>query len=379
MAAEVALAFMLSVGAGLLIRSFARLSAVDPGFETGNVVTARISLPPSRYRQPDQRAAFYRQVLERLRGLPAVRAAAVANFVPMAGADAGTIFVVEGRPAPRPNEIPTASLRTVSPDYFRTFCTPILAGRDFTEQDLEHVSAIVNEAFARKWWPGENAVGKRLHLGPPGAPGPWIPVAGIARNVKQFGLDAADSPPVLFLPFLGQPVMTLAVRGAVDAPVLAAAVRAVDAGLTIQSPRTMRQAIDESLAHPRLRTRLLSAFALLALALAAVGIFGVTAYSVARRTREIGIRLALGADPGGVRRMVLRQALRQTACGIAAGAAGALALKGLLAHWLFGITATDWAAFAMAALVSLAAVTAAVYVPARRAAGVDPVRALREE
>jgi len=204
-------------------------------------------------------------------------------------------------------------------------------------------------------------------------------VAGIARNVKQFGLDAADNPPVLFLPFLNQPVMTLAVRGAVDAPVLAAAVRAVDAGLTIQSPRTMRQAIDESLAHPRLRTRLLSAFALLALALAAVGIFGVTAYSVGRRTREIGIRLALGADPGDVRRMVLRQALRQTAWGIAAGAAGALALKGLLVHWLFGITATDWAAFAMAALVSLAAVAAAVYVPARRAAAVDPVRSLRVE
>jgi len=179
MAAEVALAFMLSVGAGLLIRSFARLSAVDPGFATENIVTARISLPPSRYLQADQRAAFYRQVLERMHGLPAVRAAAVVNFVPMAGADAGTVFLVEGRPEPRPNEIPTASLRTVSPDYFRTFGIPILAGRDFTEQDLEHVSIIVNEAFARKWWPGENAVGKRLHLGPPGRPARGSPWQGL--------------------------------------------------------------------------------------------------------------------------------------------------------------------------------------------------------
>jgi putative ABC transport system permease protein len=378
-AAEVALAFMLSVGAGLLIRSFTRLSTVDPGFDIENLATARISLPPSRYREPAQRAAFYRQVLDRLHGLPDVRAAAVVNFMPMAGADAGALFVVEGAPAPRPNEIPTASLRTVSPGYFRTLGIGILAGRDFTEQDLDRICAIVNEAFARKFWPGENAVGKHIHLGPPGSPGRWIEVAGVASNARQFGLDKAASPPMLFLPFLNSPVMSLMARGSVDTAVLAAAVRAVDSSLALQNPRTMRQAIDESLAHPRLRTRLLSAFALLALALAAVGIFGVTAFSVAQRTREIGIRLALGAEPAAVRRMVLRQGLMQAVCGIAAGAAGALALKGLLAHWLFGIAATDWAAFASAAAVSLAAVAAAVYVPARRAASVDPMRALREE
>jgi len=376
--AEVAVAFVLSVGAGLLLRSFARLAAVDPGFRAENVITARVSLPPSRYRQPPQRAAFYKQVLEKLRGMPGVSVAAAVNFLPMSGVNGGVAFSVEGRPPASPREIPTASFRAVSPDYFGAMGIRILEGRGFTEADLEHMRLVVNQSFARRWWPNQSPLGQRIHIGPPDAPGPFLPVVGMVADVKHFGLDAADGP-TIYLPYLGPPVMTLVARGLADAGILAAAVAAVDKNQPIEDARTMRQVLYNTSAQPRLRTRLLTIFAALALVLAGLGIFGVTAYSVAQRRREIGIRMALGAAPAAVKGMILRQAIRQGLAGITLGGVAALALRGLVAHWLFGVTGADPVTFAAAACVSAGATAAAVYWPARRAAAVDPVAALREE
>lgn len=373
---EVALAVTLSVGAGLLIRSLARLGEVDPGFQVENVTTARLSLPDARYKNPQQRANFFREVLERLNNSPGVQGAVAISFMPLSGADAGIAFTIEGQPVPVPSEIPTASFRCVSPDYFRIMGIRMLQGRDFEARDLDHARIIVNESLARRLWPHQSALDQRLRLGGPA--GPAIQVVGVAANVKQFGLEAEERP-ALYLSFLGQPAMTLMVRNQVGVSTIATAVKAVDRNQPIQDLRTIRQALDASIAQPRLRTQLLSVFAFLALTLAAVGIFGVTAYSVAQRTREIGIRIALGATPGSVTGMLVQQGFRQGVAGIALGVAGALALRQVLRRWLFGIDSTDPSTILAAVIVALAVIAVAVYVPARRAAALDPLIALRNE
>jgi len=371
---EIAVSVMLAIGAGLLIRSFIRLSGIDPGFRAENVITARVSLQGARYRDQEQRGAFFRQVIDKIRATPGVVSAAAINFMPLGGADAGIAFAADGQAAAR--ETATVSFRAASPEYFKAMGIPILEGRDFAEGDLEHARVIVNQALARKWWRDQSPLGQRARLGGPG--GPSLLIVGVVANVRQFGLDA-DERPTLYLSFLGQSVMTLVVRGTVRAPTIAAAVRAVDQGQPIEDVRTIAQALDDSMAQPRQRARLLSILAALAMTLTAVGIFAVTAYSVAQRKREIGIRIALGATSGEVQRMVLSQGFRQGFAGIAIGCIGALALKQVIAHWLFHLNALDPATFLAATVLSAGVTGAAVYLPARRAALVDPVVALREE
>lgn len=364
------------MGAGLLLRSFARLSGVDPGFQPENVATARVLFPDRQYQTTLQRAAFFREVLEKLQNSPGVSGAAAINYMPLSGADTGITYTIEGLPTPLPREVPSASFRCVSPGYFRVMGIQLLEGRDFEDRDLDHARIIVNETLARRAWPGQRAVDQRLHLEGPG--GPLIPVVGVVKNVKQFGLETEERP-ALYLSFIGQAAMTLVVRSTVGIPPLAASVKAVDRNQMVQDLRTIRQVLDASIAQPRLRTQLLSLFAFLALTLAAIGIFGITAYIVAQRTREIGIRMALGATRNAVTGMLIAHGVGQGLTGIALGVAGSLALRQILRRWLFGVSPTDPATFLIAAIISLGTVAVAVYLPARRAAGGDPMIALRDE
>jgi predicted permease len=391
-ASEFALAFMLMIGAGLMVRSFIALQSVDPGFNPHRVLSMVVSLAGSKEAGPGRRAIFYRQILDRVRSLPGVESAGAINHLPLAGDMWGYSFRIEGRPEPRPGESPKGVYRIVMPGYFETMRLPLRSGRTIGESDDARAPGVViiNERAAGVYWPGEDPVGKRITLS---GPARQLTVIGVAANAKQ--LDwAAEPDPEIYLAalqtvdFLEDPsaymaYITLVVRTAGSPADLANAMKetvwSFDRNLPISEVLTMDGVVADANAQPRFEMLLLGVFAGVALLLAAVGIYGVISYSVSRRTREIGIRMSLGASRAEVLRMVLRQGMVQALAGTAAGFAGALLLSKLMAGMLFGVRPSDPATFACAAIVLGFSALLATCVPARKATRVEPMAALRHE
>ena len=390
---EIALSLVLMIAAGLLLRSFERLLKVDAGFDPHKVLLARIWLPvpnnPEQdpYRQPARRAAFVREVLRRAQALPGVQYAAVAsgNSVPLLGPHFTGQFTIEER-ADSDAEQPTAQGAAVTPDYFRALGTPLVRGRFFTDSDtLEgQPVALVDEAAARRFWPDADPVGRRFKQGGRGSKAPWVTVVGVVGNVKTEGFDQPDQPH-LYLSMFQNVGYSMAVylKAEGDPKSLTQALRrevqTVDPNLPVFGERTMEEVVAASLAQRRFALQVVGGFGVLALLLAGIGIYGVVAYSVSQRTREIGIRLALGASRGAILRWVFGQGMRLTLFGLGAGLAVALALTRLLRGLLFGVEATDPLTYGGLALLLAAVALLACYVPARRATKVDPMVALRYE
>ena len=386
--AQVALAVTLLAGAGLLIKGVARLQRVDPGFDPRGALAVRVALPEQPYADPARRRAFYAQLAERAGALPGVEAAGAVSSLPMRGPNPGRSFVIEGRVAATGEETPGADLRVATPAYFDAMRIAVAAGRAFRAADDADAPPVVlvSESLVRRFWPGErmsDVVGRRIGDSPTG---PWSTIVGVVADVRHFGLDA-EPRPMLYAPHAQRPApsMTLVLRvaaGAGDPPRLVPSVRAIVRSLDPNQPLgeaiTLERVVAESVGQPRFRTALLATFAAVAALLAAVGIYGVLAYAVARRTPEIGVRVALGARPADVLALVVRQGMALTALGLALGLAGALAASRVLAGLLFGVGVSDPAALAGAVLFFATVAFLAILVPARRAAAVDPMVAMRK-
>ena len=383
--AEIALSLVLLVGAGLLIRSFLRLQSVNPGFNSTNVLTMQLDLSGPKYETGAQVIAFNHQLLERLTQLPEVQYASTRSFVPIAD-DASFAYLqfnVEGRQDV--SEAPVAFYNAVSPDYFQTMMIPQLKGRGFSERDLRGSQnvAIVNATLARRYF-AEDPIGRRISLEDNPKEEDWVTIVGVVADTKPRELR---SEPVaeLYMPYAQQPEpgMSLMIRYRNGANGVAAAVRnevlALDKDQPVYSIRTLDSVLSESVAGPRFRTLLLGAFAVVALILAGVGIYGVIAYAVSQRTQEIGIRMALGARATDVLKMVLNHGMKLILIGVAIGLAGAFALTRLLTTLLFGVTPTDAATFATVSVGLIVVALFACFIPARRATKVDPLVALRYE
>jgi putative ABC transport system permease protein len=380
---QVALSLVLLVGAGLQIRSFMRLMVVDPGFDATNALTFRVSLPQQKYAPGEARSDFYRRALESVRALPGVKAAAGVNPLPFGGDDLIYSVEVEGRPSPA-GQNPSANWYSISPDYLRTMGIPIVKGRGFTDRDARGAPrvALINETMARKVFPGEDPIGQRISMGVD--PESMREIVGVVRDVKHYGLESGTTMQ-MYEPFLQNPSggMTFVLRAGSNpgslAPAARRAVFALDADLPVFQVQTLESLISDSFAQRRFNTVLIGLFALVALVLAAVGIYGVVAYSVAQRTQELGVRMALGAQRSHIFGMVLRQAMGLVTSGVIAGLAGAALLIRFIAHLLYGIGPFDAMTFSMTPLIVAAVALLAAYLPARRATRVDPAVALRCE
>jgi predicted permease len=383
--AEVALALVLLTGAGLLTRSFARLQEVDPGFEPHGVLTFTLALPQARYPSDTQRVALFDGLLPRLAAVPGVRAVGAVSDLPFGPGGSTRSFNVEGFQPPTGQQGPWGDFRVATPGYFEALRIPLRRGRVFTPRDAASARpvAVVDEELAARYWPNQNPVGKRVNLGAPeGQPPAWIEVVGVVGHAKQEGLDA-EARVQLYLPYAQSPgaQLALAVRTTGNPerllPALRAAVREVDRDLPLADVRTLEARVDASVGPRRLSALLLGGFATLALVMACLGLYGVMAYAVAQRTREMGVRLALGAARGNVLGLVLRQGLTLALAGGAVGLAGALALSRLLQSQLYEVRAADPATLAGVVLLLGAVAFVAALVPARRATRVDPAVALR--
>lgn len=379
---EVALALLLLIGSGLLVKSFVLLQRVDPGFNPDHVVTLRLILNRTAYPNTPQLVNFYSQLLDRVKATPGVQSAATISTLPLSGNQSDTNFLIEGRPAPPPNQEPSAWFNSISPDYFQTMQLRLIKGRAFSENDNEKspLVAIISEAMARKFWPNEDPLGKRIGRGPD----KWREIIGVVRDVKHFSLDS-EAPATMYFPMRQVPArgMNLVVRTSPDplsmAPALRQQVWAGDRNLAIANLGTMNDVVSSSINQQRFILSLLACFAALALILAAVGIYGVMSYAVTQRTHEIGIRMALGARVGDVLRLVFRQGLALTLVGVALGMVLAFGLTRLMKSLLFDVTPTDAMTFAMVAVALVVVALFACLVPARRATKVDPLVALRYE
>jgi putative ABC transport system permease protein len=380
---EIAFALLLLIGAGLMLKSLARLQQVAPGFNAQGGLTMEMNFALAKYARREQRAAYLQQVLERLKTLPGVEFAGATHRLPLRG-NSATGFQIEGRP-PEPGQSISVNWRSISPDYFRAMGSPLVAGRTFTEEEAwQKLSAvIINQALQRRYWPDENPLGKRIKFG--GAPdSPWVTIVGVAADVKESGLNA-DTEAGLYLPYSLAPnqAMTLVLRTGPEPLSLAAAagaaIRQVDSEQAVSNISTLEQLLSETVAQPRFNTGLLALFALLALLLAAVGIYGVMSYTISSRTQEIGLRMAMGAQARDVLKLVVGQGMRLVAFGLALGLLAALGLTRWLKTLLFGVEATDPLTYAVIAALLAAVALPACYIPARRAMKVDPLVALRHE
>jgi putative ABC transport system permease protein len=385
---EIAISMMLLVSAALLLRSFANLQRATGGFSTPPRQILTIPISPGNAKYKDGRAgiAFYDEVLRRARNVPGVEMAAVTDSLPPDQQGDADTFGIEGQTLPPGDINPIISDPTVGPDYFQVLGIPLLKGRYFSDHDNEGAAqvTIVSEGFERRFFPNQEAIGKRIRQSGPGMGNSWMTIVGVVGNVKYLGLTA-DTDPAYYMPFAQAygPRMFLAVRSSGDASRLAAALRreiqSIDPGATLSQISTMEQALDLSVSQPRFDTMLLVLFAGISLLLAAVGIYGLIAYSVAQRTHEIGVRMALGAARAEVLRMVVRQSMSLAGIGIVLGFGGAFALTRFLRAMLFGIGATDTLTFAAAPLGMLLVVLLATLLPALRATKISPVVALRYE
>jgi putative ABC transport system permease protein len=385
--AEVAVSLILLVGAGLLINSFMRLSHIDPGFRANNLLTMRVVLPELKYADHRRRSAFYTDLVSRVEALPGVRSAAVTNWIPLVLQGDTVGISIEGRPDPGPAERPDVVTRVVSPHYFTTMGIELLQGREFGEQNRggSHVVVVISETMARRLWPGEDPIGKRITPGTPDNPDDWCEIIGVVKDVRQFQLDA-DPKPQMYFTYEQAGFFApnhLVVRTDVEPQSLAATVRGTVWGIDKDQPvsniSTMEDILSESVARQRFSTLLLGIFAAVALVLAAVGIYGVMSYSVAQRTREIGIRMALGAQSSDVLELVIGHGMRLALVGVTVGLIGAFVLTRLMQSLLFGVSATDPVTFAVIALLLTGVALLACYLPARRAVKVDQMIALRYE
>jgi predicted permease len=382
--AEVAIAMVLLAGSGLLIRSFMRMATLDPGFDPDSVLTLRITLPARKYATPESRVRFYSHLLERAAAVPGVQNAAIGGGLPLIGTGGlvGTWF--EGRPTPPPGGRPSIPIAGVSTDYFKALKIPLLRGRPFTEAD-RHGSplvVIVNQAFGDQFFPGQDQLGKNITFGA----GDLHQIVAVAGNVRQQGLRTAASP-TIYIPYrqsdFQEPDMLLILRSGLPRASLStaatSAIRAIDADVPIFDVATMQDRLGEALSTQRANMALMGIFAALALLLAAIGIFGVIAYMVNRRSLEIGIRMALGAQRSDVLKMVLGHGMILAFTGIAIGLAGALAATRALRTLLFEISPSDPWTLAAAAILFAAIAAAACYIPARRAVRVQPMTTLRHD
>ncbi|HSB12438.1 MAG TPA: ABC transporter permease [Blastocatellia bacterium] len=381
--AEVALSFVLLIGAGLMIKSFLRLQQMNLGFNPDNVLAMNISLPPSRYPEARQQAALFKETLDRIQSLPGVRSAGVTTGLPLMLSISGSDLRVEGRPEPEPGDIRIVYTRSVSPRYFETLAIPFVKGRDFSDRDdSESLKvAIINENLARIYFPDEEPIGKRITFDDGES---WMSIIGVIGDVKQLGLDSAAQPEV-YWPYAqtGATSMSLVVRTATGpaGPLQAVKteIQAVDKDLPVSEVKTMEELLAESVAGRRFNMLLLTVFAGVALVLAAVGIYGVISYSVTQRTHEIGIRMALGARGSDVLKLVGGSGLLLALAGVAIGVVASLLLTRLMSTLLFEVTPTDPGTFAVVAALLIGVALAACLVPARRAVKVDPMVALRYE
>jgi len=401
---EVATTMVLLVGAGLMIRSFYRLENVNPGFSYENLTSFTVALPQKKYASLEQRTTFFNQLVQNLRALPGVQYVSAASGLPLGNNGWQTSFLIDGRPAPPPADTPLMEACTVTPDYFRAMNIPLRRGRYYNDHDDRSFIAgkdlsklnegerlvagvnviIIDEEFAKRYWPGEEAVGKRIKFGTdPSAP--VLEVVGVVGRVKMEALDDDSNRVQGYFSFAQVPFtgMTMVVKGNGDPNQLIAAarnqVRTLDPDQPIYNIRTMDEIRGESVAPQRLNLMLLSIFAGIAFVLAIVGIYGVMSYAVTQRTHEIGIRMAIGAQPRDVFRMILGQGMLLTMIGMVAGLAGAFALTRLMATMLFSIKPTDPLTFAVVAVLLVAVALIACYIPGRRATKVDPVNSLRYE
>ena len=381
--AEIGMALVLMTCAGLLIESFARLMHVNPGLSPNHVMTFPLTLPPVRYPQAQQQEAFYRQLLDRVRTIPGVQAAGATSYLPLSGSARFGFFCPEGHACLGIGKDPVMAMRQVSPGYFETVQTPLLSGRVFTEKDIaggQNV-AIVNQTTAKRYWPNQNPIGKHLANSRDMI---QREIVGVVSDVKFGGLSAANTEE-MYLPMAQAPwpTMTLVVRSSSNPQPLVTAVRAKiadsDPDLPVTGILSMENVIATSVAQPRIIMQFVGVFAGFALLLAAIGIYGVMAYTVSARKQEMGIRVALGARPADILRLVVGQGMRMTLIGVALGVVVSLALTRLLASLLFGVQATDPLVFAAAALVLVGVAFLACYLPARRATRVDPIVVLRYE
>jgi len=381
---EVALSLVLLVAAGLLVKSFWRLQQTSPGFDPEGVLTMNVFLPGLRYPEDAQHAAFFGRVLERVATLPGVRHAGATSNLPISGNYDRLPIYVEGRAESAAGEAPEAERYMVSDDYFRALGVPLVSGRGFNAEDAagKPPVVIVAESVARANWPAGDAVGKRVKLGDP--ENPWLTVVGVAGDVRHYGPDTPANFQV-YLPHRQSPsqVMTLVVRSEADPESLAAAVRgevwAVDKDQPVYDVKTMRQLLSASTAARRFNMLLIAVFAAVAVALAVVGIYGVMAYTVAQRTREIGVRVALGAGARDIYGLIVGRGMALAGAGVALGLAASFAVTRVMKSLLYGVDAADPAIFASVALLLSAVALLACYLPARRAARVDPAVALRYE
>jgi putative ABC transport system permease protein len=390
---EFALSLILMIAAGLLLRSFGRLLEVNAGFNPDNVLLARVWLPvPNNpeldpYRDPVKRSGFIKELLQRVSAVPGVRSAAISsgNAVPLVGPHTTGGFTIEGD-AVANNAIPTAQIGLVSPDYFRTMETPLKRGRFFTGADDRQAPQVVliDEALAARYFNNRDPVGLRIKRGGPTSEAPWMTIVGVVGNIKSDGFDQPEQPH-LYHAILQNPAYAMAIYVRTDVPASTVTpsvreqVRALDRDLPVFGERTMTQVAAESMSRRRFAMQVVGLFGVLALLLAAVGIYGVIAYSVTQRTREIGIRVALGASRSAILRWVLKQGLVLTIAGVVVGLVGAFALTRLLRSLLFGVGPTDIVTYGVLAILLTIVALLACYVPARRATKVDPLVALRYE
>jgi predicted permease len=385
---ELALALVLLVGAGLLIKGFSRLRSANPGFNPAGVLTMYLQLPTSRYAEVPKQTQFRRELMARLNSLPGLQVGMVSD-IPLGTNYVGHNFIIDGRPPIPVGEEPYVQTLAVMGDYFRVMQIPLRAGRDFTEMDREEqpLAAIVNEELVRQYFPHDNPVGARIHWAREIGPPRWMTIVGVAGDVKQSGLNEPVDPAV-FTPFVQSDEiwrhwMTLVIRADNSSSGLVEEVKAqvwsVDRQIPVSDVRTMDQLMAVSLAQQRFNMLLLGAFATLALILAGVGIYGVMSYTASQRTHEIGIRMALGGQRSDVLRLIVGEGARLTFVGILIGIVGALGSSRLMTSLLFEVKPADPAIFAAVAILLALVALAACYIPARRAVRIDPMAALRNE
>ena len=385
---EVALAVVLLVSAGLLIRSFQLLRNVDTGFRTENALTMRMVLPFPKYAKAETRRAFFDEVLPKIRELPGVESAGMITFLPLSFHGMNFNFSVEGQPAPGDTKLPFALFRVVSPDYFRALGIPLRRGRYFDSRDSADAqpAVLVNRRLAEQYWPGEEAIGKRLKVGPLDSPNSWLTVVGVVGDTRQTGLN--EQKLEFYVPYAQElrsfmAPRDLVVRTKSDPAVIAAAVRravwSVDKDQPVSNVRTLDQVFAAAISQERFQALLLGLFAALALLLACVGLYGVISYAVVQRTHEIGVRMALGAQPLDVLRLVIRQGMSLTLAGLVIGVVAGTFVTRVLTDMLFGVTPRDPLTFAGVPVLLLLVALLACYIPARRATRIDPLIALRSE